>query len=158
MYIGFSASSELPTASSKSRPRWVIISCNCASTSSNPVKILFSPGTESSDPARLMGRPFSFKFGNCGLANGDMGTATVCSDSGCPFGGGKGTAEAVMEFSRSGDRAVLAGLLGSKAVFDHGSCFPAAKRLEEPSSAYIKGMLLVLADAVRLLRNGREAE
>src|SRR5258706_15621663 len=135
MLIGRAGGSGLPTDSLNSRPRWVIISCSCASTSSNPFKILFSPGAESSDPARLTGRPSSFECGNCGIANGDMGTTSVCSVSVFPFAKKTGPVrEAVKGLSRSGDGAAFTRLLRAGTGFDLGSGFPPVFHMEEPSS------------------------
>jgi hypothetical protein len=162
VFLGAASVWGLLTTTLNFRLRWVSISCSCASTSSNSVKILFNPGAESSDAARLTGRSSVFKFGNCGLTKGIMGTP-VCVDSDFLFAGTNPVGEAVMGLSRSGDDAVFVGLLSDTAAFDLGSCLPPVVRMEEPSSKRLEGTLfgsVMFADAVRLaaLRNGRETE
>lgn len=85
---------------------------------------------------------------------------SVCSDPVALSAKGTGPErDAVKWLSRSRDGAAFTEALCTKTEFDLGSCFPRVTHMEEASSGYLEGMLLMLlADAVRLLRNGSEAD
>jgi len=64
-----------------------------------------------------------------------------------------------MGLSRNGDDAAFTGLLSTKTELALGSWFPPAIRMEEPYSGCLGGTLLMLiVDAVRLLRNGSDTD